>query len=358
MKKNKYPGFVIQKFGKICVSVLLAILFNSCASMGPKTIPSDGFNYNERISLQQNEQILLNIVRLRYAEVPLFLTVSSVINQYSRDGRASVSGSNLFGTPKADANLNTGWSDRPTITYTPMGGQAFSESLLQPLPPAILFFLIQSGWSPTRMLTLTTSSINGIKNGSNTARFQYPPDKEFITVIQLLETFQQNGILGMEIGGTDAEPTLNIHFPAEIQDDSLRVSVHLFKEILGLNTELNSFPVRYGQIQKNNSEIFLHSHSLLEIFFNISGYIDVPYEHVDEGRTYATLQPQGMPIIKINSSKEKPDIDYISIKTRDYWYYIDDSDLESKTTFGILQILLSMAKDSSPSKGPLISIGN
>lgn len=349
--------FIFGNIRKLCF-ILVFIFFYSCASMGPKTIPADGFNYNQRISLQQNEQILLNIVRLRYAEVPLFLTVSSVINQYSRDARAAVSGSNLFGEAKADANANAGWSDRPTITYTPMGGQAYSESLLQPLPPAILFFLIQSGWSPTRMLALTTSSINRIKNGSNTARFQYFPDKEFIAVIQLIETFQQNGILGMEIGGTDTEPTVNIHFPEEISDDSLRVSVYRFKELLGLNPELNSFPVRYGQIQKNNSEIFLHTHSLLEIFYNISGYIEVPYEHIIEGRTYATLQPQGLPIIKIMSAKERPDMDYVSIKTRDYWYYIYDGDLESKTTFGILQILLSMAKDSSPSKGPLISIGN
>ena len=324
--------------------------------MGPKTIPSDGFNYNDRIALQQNEQVLLNIVRLRYAEVPLFLNVSSVINQYSRDGRASVSGSNLFGAAKADANVNAGWADRPTITYSPMGGQAFSESLLHPIPPAVIFFLIQSGWSPNRMLRLTSSSINGLKNEINLSLEEQKTDPEFDELMNLLTDLQKRGILGMEIGENNA--SVNIHFPEQINDETTSVKVERFKELLNLNPELNSFPIRYGLIQKNRDEIFLRTHSLLEIFFSISGFIDVPQEHILEGRTFSSYISETNPLLVIHSSKEKPDTEFVAINTRKYWYYIDDGDLQSKTTFGILQILLSLAKDSNPSKGPLISIGN
>ncbi|HSH19286.1 MAG TPA: hypothetical protein VLA03_02465, partial [Draconibacterium sp.] len=358
MKKLKLKTFLFWITWKVYPIIFGMLLLSSCASMGPKTIPSDGFNYNHHIALQQNEQILLNIVRLRYAEVPLFLNVSSVINQYSRDSRASLSGSNLFGAARADANVNAGWSDRPTITYTPMGGQAFSESLLHPLPPSAVFFLIQSGWSPARMLRLTSSSINGLKNEVSTSRDSHEADADFTALLEEISLLQKKGAFGMEIGGTETAPTVNIHFPEHIADDSVLSSIARFKELLNLNPELNSYPIRYGLIQQNRDEIFMRTHSLLEIFFSISGYVEVPKEHFEEGRTFSTYEPENIPLLRILSSKDRPDIDFVSINTRDYWYYIDDRDMNSKTTFGILQILLSLARDSNPSKGPLISIGN
>jgi hypothetical protein len=42
----------------------------------------DSFNYNEAISRSSSEQILINLVRLRYREVPVFLAVGSVLTQY------------------------------------------------------------------------------------------------------------------------------------------------------------------------------------------------------------------------------------------------------------------------------------
>jgi hypothetical protein len=67
------------------------LLVAGCSSVGPKTIPHDQFNYAEAIRELWKQQMLLNMVGLRYAEEPLFLRVTSVINQYSIDGRVSAS---------------------------------------------------------------------------------------------------------------------------------------------------------------------------------------------------------------------------------------------------------------------------
>jgi len=239
-----------------------------------------------------------------------------------------------------------------------MGWLAFSESLLHPLPPSVVFFIIQSGWSPERMLRLTTSTINGLNNESSSARDPQQADRDFTSLLEVIGHLQQKGVFGMEIGEIDSAPTLNIHFPEHIIDDSIRSSILRFKELLNLNPDRNSFPIRYGLIQKNRDEIFMRTHSLLEIFYSVSGHIEVPQEHLDEGRTFATYEPETLPLLSILSSKDKPNTDFVSINTRDYWYYIDDRNLNSKTTFGILQILLSLANDGNQSKGPLISIGN
>lgn len=42
----------------------------------------DRFDYNQAIVQSTNEQMLLNMVRLRYSEPPVFLAVNSVLTQY------------------------------------------------------------------------------------------------------------------------------------------------------------------------------------------------------------------------------------------------------------------------------------
>lgn len=352
------PNVFLIILKRLVFSALIVVLFYSCSSIGPKTIPTDGFNYNQRILAQENEQILLNIVRLRYAETPLFINVSSIINQYSRESKASIDGKSIFGSATAEAGVSGGWTDKPTITYTPMSGKAFSESLLQPISPAIVFYFIQSGWSPSKLLNITTSHMNGINNTVNTSRFHYTAESDFTSLTEKLEYLQQKGILGMEIKRIDQEMNVNIFFPKRIKNDTVKSVIAEVKEILRLSTEINRFPIRYGPFQRDPEEIFLQTHSLLEIFFGLSNYIEVPEEHIANGKTFEFKSQENPAIIKIFSSKDKPENAYVAIKNRDYWFYIDDSDWNSKSTFGIVQVLLNLSKGTDPSKGPLISIGS
>ena len=54
-------------------------------AQGAKRVPADRFDYNAALAQSTREQMLLNIVRSRYLEVPVFLTVSSVLTQYEYD---------------------------------------------------------------------------------------------------------------------------------------------------------------------------------------------------------------------------------------------------------------------------------
>ena len=62
--------------------VLALLIISGCAAQGARRVPADRFNYNAAIAQSTREQMLLNIVRSRYLEVPVFLTVSSVLTQY------------------------------------------------------------------------------------------------------------------------------------------------------------------------------------------------------------------------------------------------------------------------------------
>ena len=69
------------------VTAMLAVALCGCAKMGPGKIPSARINYCEAIVRSANEQLLLNLVRLRYRDVPLFLDLGSVVTQYSDGNR-------------------------------------------------------------------------------------------------------------------------------------------------------------------------------------------------------------------------------------------------------------------------------
>ena len=58
------------------VSAVFASLVAACTSIGPGTVPHDRIDYGTSIGNSWKEQTLLNIVKLRYADMPIFLEIA------------------------------------------------------------------------------------------------------------------------------------------------------------------------------------------------------------------------------------------------------------------------------------------
>ena len=56
------------------------------------------------------------------------------------------------------------------------------------------------------------------------------------------------------------------------------------------------------------------------------------------------------------SSEKKPKHAYVSIKYRDFWFYIEDDDLHSKKTFMLLLELYNLQSGRGPDKGPILTL--
>ncbi len=65
---------------------LLALGLAGCAGIGPSTVSRDRFDYTEAISDSWKHQMLLNMIKIRYGDAPVFLDVSSVIRHPARGG--------------------------------------------------------------------------------------------------------------------------------------------------------------------------------------------------------------------------------------------------------------------------------
>src|SRR5512145_2001114 len=80
-------------------ALLLVGLLTGCSAMGPSTIARDRFDYTETVAESWKRQMLLNIVKIRYGDAPIFVDVASIISQYGI---------------LADVNANFGWSFPPS----------------------------------------------------------------------------------------------------------------------------------------------------------------------------------------------------------------------------------------------------
>lgn len=77
---------------RIVTVVLLLSITVGCGSIGPTTVNRDRFDYITAISESWKQQTLLNIVKLRYADVPAFMEVGQVISGYELEGTLSAGG--------------------------------------------------------------------------------------------------------------------------------------------------------------------------------------------------------------------------------------------------------------------------
>src|SRR5262249_52890930 len=132
----------------------------SCSSIGPGSVRRDRIDYIGAVADSWKQQTLLNIVRLRYGDAPVFLDVSSLISSYTLQNSLMINGETITDTMGSFVNPGaaTSYTDKPTISYTPLAGDKFDKSLLRPLTPGTIFALIQAGYPADFVLRVTLRS--------------------------------------------------------------------------------------------------------------------------------------------------------------------------------------------------------
>jgi hypothetical protein len=188
---HAYEGLVSGSKRLTRLLIVVGLVSAGCAGVGPATVSRDRFDYNGEVARSWKEQILLNIVRSRYYEVPVFLDLGQIVSGYTLQSTVNLSGT--AGTADNSVTLGGGaaWSDHPTITYTPLSGAQFNRNMMTPIPPSAVLFSIQSGWPADLVFSLAVGSINGVGSSSEPARFE--------RAASVARALQQAQLIGMRV---------------------------------------------------------------------------------------------------------------------------------------------------------------
>ena len=351
----------------IAVAAVAILSFSGCANIGPKTVPRDRFDYNTAISDSWKEQTLLNIVKLRYADMPLFVEVASVVSGYTLEGSVNLGGnvSSQGGVNSDLLSLGTSgkYTDRPTITYAPITGQKFNASFMTPIPPQVILFLMQNGWPIDVIFPLTVEAVNGLRSSMAGGANQRQGDPDYYRVVALLRKIQQSGAAGLKIVKSEnqVDSTVLFFYKKNITPEISSAFAEL-RRLLRLRQGLEEIGISYGFLPATDREISMLTRSMMQIMIALATQVTVPPRHAAEGRTLPTIagsenfNEDPAQFIKINSGTEKPGNAYTAVKYRAHWFWVDDRDFKSKRAFAFLMILFSLTESGGQKDLPLVTI--
>ena len=349
----------------IIFAVLTLLYLTGCASIGPGSVSRDRFAYTDAISQSWKKQMLLNMVKIRYSDSPVFLEVASIISQYGLETEfnASFSWDDFLPGNTQKVGGRGRYIERPTVTYQPLMGDKFTRSLMTPIPTAGLMTLLESGWRADLLFRLCIQSANGIYNRRAGNMDLFEPDPEFYALISSLRKIQEARAVGIRVMETkDKKRASVMFFRKKGIDPEIAVEINKVRKLLALDPDTQKLRVVYGALQQDDEEIALLSRSMLEILLELSSHIDVPETHVEENRAFPTFvgdaaEDYGLPpLIRVQSDKGEPDEAFVSVSYRKHWFWIDDRDLRSKRVFTFLMYLFSLAERGEPQQAPVLTI--
>ncbi len=227
-------GCTIIKHGLL--SLFSVILLTGCTTPGAVLLPNDRAMYNSAVITSDEQQLLLNMVRMRFEDRPYFVSVDSITSSksFSLSSGGSITSSPTSSTTNNrssalgllstsvttafNSSLSYGLtpsasiSDSPTISYTPLQGALFTHQMMRPVSIDDIYLLLKSGWSASILFRVLIEQLNSTERLDNVSLVTQstPPDfRKISEIFNLLTSLRNEGMIDYifgqitEIKGTD-----------------------------------------------------------------------------------------------------------------------------------------------------------
>ncbi|WP_435008991.1 hypothetical protein P12x_000237 [Tundrisphaera lichenicola] len=394
---------------------LLALMVASPGCLGPEAIRTTRLRYNEIYRKTSDEQLLLNIVRMRYAESPVLIDLPTITGQFEAGavGGFNTPGDGLDpGFPSFGIGQLT-LRDTPTLSYHPRGGQEIAKTLVDPLKAEVLR-VISPGTDTFLFLLMAVNDINDIPNAPLATSLvpRVPQDNaNYREVVELFVGLQERGAAELAIATFDGEahdplPTDRVtgrdmieaakegytfqnlggqsslrkrekSVVLKIRPNELRSPdvVHL-TEVLGLDPGQRLYKVRSEQSEEESMEqplpnplgedsILVNMRSVLDIMVFLSKGVCIPPDHFASGvapitpgvdRPVHDWKDITRGLFSVRSQKHRPRDAEVAVPYRGHWFYIDRADIASRSTLTLLELLLELQETERSQQAPLLTL--
>jgi hypothetical protein len=350
--------------------ILVALLVSAatgCSSIGPSTVIRDRAEYGASIGESWKEQTLLNIVKLRYADFPMFMEVAQVVAGYQLQTNVAAgviaqnylsSAVNVPVAVAGTAGVGATYIDRPTVIYAPLTGNDFIKKLLTPIPPSAVLFLLQSGYPASVVMSITVDSINGLGNEVRRGAMRRPADPRFVRLNQLLQELQAANAFQVRIERSkDGSETSVVGFPVA-GDASVAAQAAEIRRILGISGKAPVNRVVYGGHAGTGDEIAMVTRSMLQLMLEIGALAQVPEADVAGGRAAPGAMSTGgqPPQLNIQSGDARPRDAFVAVPYKGRWFWVSDTDHRSKIAFISVMMLFSVSEVGVRTNLPVVTV--
>lgn len=346
----------------IC-GLMTVLLLGGCqtAKVGPKALRTFQGAYNEAITMNNDEQLLQNIVRLRYRDNPVFLEVDKITqtNDMSDEGgfgfeKTIMNAAKYTGTLKPSAKISG--KNQSVISFSELKGKDFVQKLLTPIQRPVVMSMLESGWRPERIFNLCIQRVNSLYNaqsaGGPTPHFA-PEYKRFYRWTELLTRLYRAHVLDF---GEKPETNFSDLYMKINNNPVFEKEIAEFKSLAGLDPLGSWFKMKDNFADMGPSKVTIRCRTLLSMLFFLSQGVDVPLSDRKAGLVTTTKNLDGSEfdwsdisrrLLKVHFSESKrPSDAYVACSYRGKWFYIKDDDSESKATFLLMTEIFTLQSAS------------
>ncbi len=342
---------------------VVVLLASGCGSIGPQTLNHDRMNYSDAVGDSWKAQTLLNVVKLRYMDLPIFVDVAQIVGGYTLQTQVNIGGT--VSDKAGQGNfLNAGgaaqYPDRPTITYTPLTGDKFLRALMTPIPPKAVFSMLESGYASDFVLGITLESLNGVNNRSVIAGTLREADPRFTQALKLLREVQATGAFGTRVETTpDKQENVVFFFrgEGEIPPD-IDAKTAQIRKLLNLEPNDRRYTLVPSPARGKKGELAVGSRSVLQVMQAMASYVDVPPEHVKDHRATPSLERDADTpgAVHIYSGPNKPSTAFAAVTYQGQWFWVDERDWKTKRAISVVMLLFTLANTGGTESLPVITI--
>ena len=319
--------------------------------LGPHSLPKTRIKYNEAVKRSSEEQLLLNIVRLRYADTPSSLQITSVAAQSEISFTPtlvpfflqSFITNNTFTRFLPEFQGTIG--EFPTFSLTPQDDREFTRRLFTPLSAETITYIIQSTWPYPTVMRMWLEYINRVPNAvevSSPPSKRIPEFEQFLHGIRLINEIDErkqaqffnemeDSVVIENLNDARFHPTGKEILEASdrkmsyVLDEKTRTwklvtkrpitTLRFHKDALGtpeyeefcrifhLKLGLTRYPITVGVVDPHKEnippegldKIDFDTRSLAQVLFYLCHAVCVPPSHIAKGYVVLATLPDGTP---------------------------------------------------------------